>query len=201
MPVVILVRHGQVTERGIVKGQAEMGLSETGRAEAGHIPEHPDVHSISEIYTSPLPRARQTARIVGDRVGSQPKLAQGLAERDVGVWQGKPKSELQSFLKRRGLSLSEWVPEHGETWPDFARRVRSTVENIVASTADERILVIGHSETNNTILSHALGMDADRRAAIHQQNACVNRISVTDGDWKVNLLNSQIHLSGADEKG
>lgn len=201
MPVVILVRHGQVTEEGIVKGQAEIELSETGRAEAERISEHPDVHSISEIYTSPLLRARQTARIVGAQVGTQPKMEHGLAERDVGVWQGKPKSELRSFLKQHGLSLSEWCPRRGETWPEFASRVRSTVKNIVARTADERILVVGHSETNNTILSYALGMDANRRAAINQQNACVNRIAVADGDWRVDLLNGRCHLSRANERG
>lgn len=202
MTDVILVRHGQVTEdaQSILKGQAKVGLSEAGRVEAEQIPKHQDVHSISEIYTSPLPRSRQTARIIRAHVGGQLEVEHGLKERDFGVWQGESKLDLHSNLNQRDESITEWVPEDGEIWPEFARRVRSTVENIITQTTGNRILLVGHSETNNVIISNALGIDINRRAAITQQNACINLLSISDDGWKVRLLNSQYHLYEADEQ-
>lgn len=92
--VIIFVRHGQseTNRRGIVSSAVEgyplteKGIEQAHRA-AGTIASLPRVDA---IYSSPVLRARQTAEILGERIGLAPMMDWRLRERWFGQLEDKP---------------------------------------------------------------------------------------------------------------
>ena len=91
----LLVRHGRTQaniERRFV-GKMDVPLDEHGRGEARLWAARMRHESITEIYSSPLSRARETAQHL-----REPKLLPSLQELDQGVFEGKRLDELDPAL-------------------------------------------------------------------------------------------------------
>jgi probable phosphoglycerate mutase len=96
MSEVWFVRHGESewNAEGRWQGQADPPLSELGRAQAGRLAERLAQLGIARIAASDLGRARETARILGARLGLEPSFDAALRELDVGCWSGHPLAEV-----------------------------------------------------------------------------------------------------------
>ena len=79
-----------------------------------------------------LARARQTAGAVADALGLVPVVAEGLAERDWGEWEGQPRA----ILRR------EQTPPGGESPGAFHRRI---ADQLAALDLRRRSLIVAHS--------------------------------------------------------
>src|SRR3712207_3489162 len=93
----LLVRHGESTGNvtRVLQGRDDP-LTERGRGQARAIARHLAARGdVQAIYTSPLARAYETARIIGAAVGVEPEPREGFAEIDVG--------------QAAGLTLEEWI--------------------------------------------------------------------------------------------
>ena len=85
---VYLARHGQTAynlERRF-QGQMPVGLDDTGRAQAVDLAERASAHDFAALWCSPLLRARETADIVAERIGLEPREDPRLMETDAGDW-------------------------------------------------------------------------------------------------------------------
>lgn len=128
---IVLVRHGRTSwnRAEILIGQKDIPLDNGGREEARRAVR--TLTGIDAIYSSPLSRCKETAKIIGSRLGLQVVLLDGLAERHWGVFEGRPKSE------RDGSQY----PEGGETIEGFRARVKEMLPRLVGV----RPLVVTHS--------------------------------------------------------
>src|SRR5579863_250147 len=90
MTVVHLLRHGEhvLQGRALVGRTPGIGLSEKGRAEIAAVAERLAGEGIAALYASPLQRTRETAEIVGERLGLAVALHDDLIELDFGDWTG-----------------------------------------------------------------------------------------------------------------
>src|SRR5687767_3785965 len=95
---VIFVRHTDVENpEEIFYGRLRgYGLSEVGRTQAARTAEILAEVPVTAIYTSPMLRARQTARIIAQPHHLRPKATWLLAEVRTG-WQGRPFTELDTI--------------------------------------------------------------------------------------------------------
>jgi broad specificity phosphatase PhoE len=87
-PVIYLARHGETDynrERRF-QGQGAVGLNERGREQARELAANARGHGIVALYCSPLPRARQTADIVGTALGLEAREDARFMETDTGDW-------------------------------------------------------------------------------------------------------------------
>ncbi|HEV2999856.1 MAG TPA: histidine phosphatase family protein [Solirubrobacteraceae bacterium] len=89
--MILLARHG-VTESNRERrfqGQNDVPLSDLGREQARALAERAAAERtrVAALYTSPLPRAAETAAIVGERLGLEPRPDERLKEVDVGNWE------------------------------------------------------------------------------------------------------------------
>jgi broad specificity phosphatase PhoE len=115
--VIYLCRHGQTewnrTHR--LQGQSESDLTPLGRAQAGgmgdllHDLVQRDADQPWRIVASPLRRARDTAGIIGAKLGLPVAFDDRLMELTVGEWEGRLRSDLarehlQAFASRSGSS-------------------------------------------------------------------------------------------------
>lgn len=85
---VYLARHGQTAynkERRF-QGRLPVPLDDTGRAQAHELAERAAGYGFAALWCSPLRRARETADIIGERLGLEPRDEPRLVETDAGHW-------------------------------------------------------------------------------------------------------------------
>lgn len=92
--VATLVRHGQSEGNltGRWHGVTDSALTDLGREQASAAAAH--VPPVGRLYSSPLVRAYDTASIIGERLGSQPVVDEGLIEMSFGDWEDLSTSEI-----------------------------------------------------------------------------------------------------------
>lgn len=96
------------------------------------------------IYTSPLPRTRQTARIIAERLHLEIIVDERLAEIYKGDWQGRPVRDIvQQEAKINIDNRPTARPPHGENWRDVGERVSGFVEEQRRAGIQE-LLVVSH---------------------------------------------------------
>lgn len=134
-----ITRHGQ-TDWNIdhrLQGQSDIPLNDTGRTQAVSCGEALQDAGIQLIITSPLARAKETARIIGRYVGEVPIVCDELLmERCFGKLEGQSMyvSEAESYPAEFGVEPKERSYE----------RIRIAVENYRKRYPDKTILVVTH---------------------------------------------------------
>jgi probable phosphoglycerate mutase len=92
----LLARHGQTADNanGLILGRRDPPLSDLGAQQAAGLAVHARARGVVAIWCSPLLRARQTAAVVGQGVGSEPVVLEDLIESARGDWEGVPQTVL-----------------------------------------------------------------------------------------------------------
>jgi broad specificity phosphatase PhoE len=89
---ILLARHGE-TDDNIepirIQGRRDTPLNDNGRAQAAELAERVAGEAIASLWSSQLSRARETAEIVGARLGLEPVIDDRLAEGDRGELEGR----------------------------------------------------------------------------------------------------------------
>jgi probable phosphoglycerate mutase len=86
-----LARHGQTDDNLVpqrFQGFTDTPLNDTGRRQAHELAERVAGDGIRSLWASDLSRARETAEIVGARIGLEPRLDARLREGFRGRWEG-----------------------------------------------------------------------------------------------------------------
>ncbi|SFQ54621.1 probable phosphomutase, MSMEG_4193 family [Amycolatopsis arida] len=171
MGTVILLRHGRSTANGsgVLAGRTpEVGLDDTGRAQAAALTERLAGVPLAGLVASPLLRCEQTlAPLAGDRALA-PIVDDRLAEVDYGDWTGRALAELTKEALWRVVQAhpSAAVFPGGEGLADVqARAVAAVREHDARITAEhgERAvwLLCSHGDVIKAVLADALGQHLD----------------------------------------
>jgi probable phosphoglycerate mutase len=91
--VILLARHGETDDNVPplrFQGQRDTPLNDTGRAQARELAERVAALDppVASLWSSDLSRARETAELVGERIGLAPRLDARLREGWRGEWEG-----------------------------------------------------------------------------------------------------------------
>jgi broad specificity phosphatase PhoE len=95
--MILLARHGETTfnAEGRFQGWSPKAvLTEKGRAQARDLAELAAQEDLAALYCSPLARARETAAIVGERIGLEPVVDDRFAETNTGDWTEVPYADI-----------------------------------------------------------------------------------------------------------
>jgi len=86
-----LARHGETdaNAEGRVQGSIDEPLNERGREQAHELAREAATLGLRALYTSQLRRARETAEIVGEEIGLEPRVDERFAESWRGEWEGR----------------------------------------------------------------------------------------------------------------
>jgi broad specificity phosphatase PhoE len=150
---IYFTRHGESeanTLRIISNRNLPHPLTEKGRLQASILAEKLRGKSITRIYTSPIPRARETAEILSLSLGVHIECVDALREPDCGVLEGRGDDEAwkehnswnENWFHGRELNHG---PQDGETCKEVQKRLAIFINNLVAEygkTASEFILVV-----------------------------------------------------------
>ena len=130
-------------ERGIATGWLGGSLSPRGRALAAELGARRRDDRIDEVLCSDLARAIETAEIAFGRTTTRVTLDWRLREIDYGELNGAP---VDVVARERPERVD--VPfRGGESYRDATVRVATLLEELAASPADRRVLLIGHTAT------------------------------------------------------
>jgi probable phosphoglycerate mutase len=206
---IYIIRHG-VTESNAqdVRQPVEGNLSGEGIAQARSLAEKLSDLTIDSIFTSPYPRARQTADIISARVKQlQVQESEFLVEvRYPSEVIGKPKSDPKS---RR--IIDEIQSRYGEsyrfsdeeTFDEFTSRARLVLEYI-RKTGFENVVIVSHERfirvlVGVILLAQEFTPDVFR---VVRQNLYVSNTGITicedsknsAGQWRLMTLNDHSHV-------
>jgi probable phosphoglycerate mutase len=172
-----ITRHGETdwNQQGILQGWTDVTLNELGRRQARDMAAEFGGAGFSALWSSPLLRALETAEIIAPLIRlPSPQVHQGLKERNFGVFQGIPKSELaelnpvelQLILKRN----PDGHFEGGETMDEFAERVLGAIADIGARHHGRKVLVITHGWVMDVVTRHIMGLPRSAILAMKRKN-------------------------------
>jgi broad specificity phosphatase PhoE len=201
---VYLVRHGETewNRRGLFQGTTDVPLNAAGRAQAAELAAALAGVGFHAAYTSPLSRARQTARaVLAGREGVRLSVLPELREISYGLWQGRgfvPSGRCSAGLEWRWRH-SPWQVRFpgGESLPDVHARAAPVLDGIVAAHPAETVLVSGHGHLNRVLLIHALGLPRERFWHLEQHNAACWVLTFAPGEPTVGEpLGDPAHAAG-----
>lgn len=142
------LRHGETESNRLktIAGSTDVGLNDTGRAQARAAIGMVLPLGITRIVSSNQRRARDTAAIIAEALSLPNAVLPGLAERSWGELEGKSRA-----LRVRGV-----VPLGAETAEQHILRTRAALAQIEASGV---VLIVAHSGTFR-VLCRLLALDA-----------------------------------------
>jgi broad specificity phosphatase PhoE len=131
MTTLLLIRHGETDWNAEHRwqGHADVPLNAHGREQAKVLAEELAPEGVDAIYSSDLSRARDTAEIVGERLGVPVVLDPDLREIDVGSREGLTGEEVGDR------------PWDGEPHETHGERILRAVRTIAERHPDERVAV------------------------------------------------------------
>ena len=182
-----LVRHGATaaTEEDRFAGSTGAELSEEGRRQAASLGERLSPQNIAAVYSSPLSRAVETARIIAGHCRLEPVTRDGLREIGHGHWEGMKRDDVE---RQFGLEYAMWeadpftfAPAGGESGVAVLARALPVIRDIVAAHHGSQVLVVSHKATLRLVLSSLLGFDPrGYRDRLDQSPACLNVVDFRD---------------------
>ena len=184
---IILVRHGETdwNRDNRFQGHADPPLNDTGRAQAQALAASFGDERFAAVYTSPLRRAHETARILAATRALEPIADPALEEVDVGSWSGLTRTEVEA---RHPEGFARWLEyghgwDDGETYEELGARVVTGLLNIGASHPGAAVLAVTHGGPIRSALAAADGVSFEEaRRSIHVVGNCaVVRLAARDG--------------------
>lgn len=163
---VFLVRHGQSewNVEGRRQGQLNSPLTETGQRTAEHVGSLLSGLDADAIFSSPLGRAWQTAKIIDAVIDLGVRPEDGLSEIDHGELAGFTDSEIEranpGLLAQRRSRRYDWRFPGGESYSDGDLRSGAALRRIEA-TATRRPVLVTHEMIARMLLRNLTGLEVD----------------------------------------
>lgn len=136
-----LVRHGETawSKSGQHTGRTDIALTADGEREAAALAARLAARPFALVLTSPLGRARETARLAG--YGETAVPTDDLREWDYGEYEGRTTADIR--VERPGWSVWTDGVRGGETVDEVGTRVRRVIER--ARNAGGDVALFGHA--------------------------------------------------------
>jgi len=159
------LRHGQSqgNHSRIIQGRGDYPLSDKGGEQSLRAAEWFKGQGIELVLTSPLARARETARIVAETLGlAGAEVHEDLTELDTGIFTGLPMEELQAAFPEpwRRFQQESWEGVPGaERIAQLAERCERTWGHLLRllDSGKSNILSVTHSGILQWIIKVTLG--------------------------------------------
>lgn len=184
---IVLVRHGQTewSRNGRHTGRTDIPLTEQGETEARLVTGTLADWDFEAAFSSPLIRARETARLAG----FDPTIDDDLLEWDYGDVEGRTNDEITAERPgwskwRDGVPGGEWVGEVGVRADRFFERIDEI---------DGEVVVFAHGHFLSIAIARWLGLPAGEGRRFPLRTATVSVLGAKREDRVLTLFN---HLCG-----
>ncbi|HSR48919.1 MAG TPA: histidine phosphatase family protein [Anaerolineales bacterium] len=195
MTTVYLIRHGtnDWLGRRLPGWSPDLHLNPLGMAQAEALVGLLREVRFEAIYSSPLPRAVETARPLARARRLPVRRRVGLAEMKVGSWQGQP---LRRLRRRKLWPVIQFTPSRarfpgGESFVEANARVVGELEALRRAHPSRRsaIACFSHGDIIKLAVAHVLGLPLDLFQRIVIEPASITVVHFSEGHAVVRSLN------------
>jgi len=197
----IFVRHGETTGNSSIRffGKTDVPLSDEGHKQMKAVCEALKAEDFDAIFTSPLCRTVEGARIIsGDRKTPLFQIKE-FREIDFGRWEGLTLEEIE---KKDPLMFIEWrkafwkfdYPE-GERRDDFVKKVKSGIDGILSRINEGTVLLVLHKGIIRTSIYYLLGNLDNYSENFQADLGSIHELERINGTWNYKKMNYTEHLS------
>jgi probable phosphoglycerate mutase len=152
------------------------------------------------IVCSPMLRTRETAQVVGDRLGLVPVVVEGLEELSFGDWEGRTFAEVMTGWPDEmaaWLASPDIAPPGGESARAAAARIGAALDRVLADHAGRRVLVVAHVGTIRVLTARALGAPLESMNRMELAPASLTTLTwYADGNASLRSFAESSHLDG-----
>lgn len=188
---IILIRHGETiwNKERRLQGCQDIPLSDEGREQIRQTGQRlaQSFPHIDQILTSPLMRAKESARIIAKELHSSPKdilMAPHFTERNFGEGEGLTYEE----------ALAKYPDSNYpgmESLEDLCRRAETAIQQCVNEYPDRTVLVVAHG----AIIKATLVVLTGGRITYFDENVWINNgsyclLEYEQMPWKISIYNS-----------
>ena len=199
---ILLVRHGETqwNQTHRFQGRMDIPLNQEGKNQACALALTLKDEPFIAIYSSPLIRAIETARLIKKFHPSTPLIEEeDLTEMDLGQFDGMEaaywSAHYQDFFKTWRDTPGRLRMPGGESLQEVQVRAVGTLERITKLyPSGSTLLLCSHNFVNRTILCHALGFPLDRFRDVKQDTATLNILYMQGQRLWAELVNDLSHL-------
>lgn len=199
MTELVLIRHGETDCNRELRfqGQIDVPLNATGQAQARRLADRLAAMPASQLVSSDLLRAKQTAQAVAaqhaDLRGATVRLEAGLREQAFGVVDGLRVADIKA---RHASDWDQWLRfdadfafPGGETTRAFHARVMDALMALVTVHVQQSLVIVTHGGVLDMVYRSARGLSLSGPRVSAIPNAALNRVRVREGggveivDW------------------
>ncbi len=199
MTELFLIRHGQTpwTKERRYQGHTDTNLTAHGKQQAQALARRLRSIKFDVIYSSPLKRARETAKILAAGVKAPVRVDAALKEISFGNWEGR---SVQELIQQKEPGFLDWHrgkfvrPPGGESMPHFRKRIRQFLKKILKRHPDDRLAIVAHGGPVKILLFEVLKLPTDFWWIFRAEPASLSRVFVAPGVRQVVLWNDLSHL-------
>ena len=186
--MIYIVRHGQteLNQRSVLQGRSNHPLNEVGRKQAQSVGDaFKDAGIVfDKVYTSPLDRAIETAKLVAGDVPIE--VEEQLIEMDYGPYEGSDlhdlPPEVEEFFKDFAHNPA---PEGMEQLPDVVARAGEFLERLKAEAVNRDILLSTHAIAMKGLLEYLTPESNGAYWSKYIGNCAVYVTELNDGTYSV----------------
>lgn len=174
---IILVRHGESEKNVNITNNKDSPLTARGKKQVEHLANRLKEYDISEIYSSNLVRAKQTAEIISKKIKIPIK---------------------EHFQELNEYEIKELKSRSFHLFNIRLKKLKKLLKIILKDkNKDKNIIIVAHGTANKIILGHLLNLKPSKRLVkLSQDNACINLISWNEQyrNWSAWSINDVEHL-------
>jgi probable phosphoglycerate mutase len=147
---------------------------------------------IAKIYSSPQPRARETAEFLAELLGYSVKIAPQLDEIDYGEWTGRTFDELRSIARWRDFNSLRSCTRiaGGELMIEVQARVLGLMESLCRRHPAMTVALVSHADVIRGGLAHCLGMPLDLVLRLEISPASISVVAMEQDGPRVLCINN-----------
>lgn len=182
----ILTRHGE-TEGNIKKILAGVNdnLAQKGKEQAERLANRLKNEKIDAIFSSPIKRAKETAKIIAKYHPKTPfNVVDELKEIELGSYEGK------------GFYEVDWdkMPKDVESRASMFNRVQIIIEKVLKGYPKGTVLFVAHNAVNKAIIRFLRKWHPEDKKSIPQGNTAITIFEINKKERKEILFNCMKHL-------
>jgi probable phosphomutase (TIGR03848 family) len=189
-----LVRHGVTSHTGKkLSGRLPgISLTDVGRKQAEAVAESLAEVPLKFVYTSPIERTAETAKIIASKHGLSVRTNKHLLEVEYGNWTNKSLkvvARTKLWTSVRGWPSGARFPE-GESFTEIQSRGVAAIESLRSNHPKDRLCLVSHGDVIRLVMAHYMGIHLDLFQRIHVSPGSISVLSVTDSGPAVLTLNA-----------
>jgi broad specificity phosphatase PhoE len=199
---ILLIRHGETDWNRIrrFQGRSDLPLNQKGKDQAHALALALKDESLTAIYSSPLIRTLETARLIKVFHPSIPLFEEeGLVEMNLGEFEGMEAqrwaAEYPDFRRTWQETPASVTMPGGESLQEVQTRAIGTLERITKLYPTESTLLLcSHNFVNLTMLCYALRVPLDRFREVRQETAALNVLYMQGQRLWAKVVNERSYL-------